>query len=125
MVVPGDGAAVAGIPQVVTDHEEACRWCGRAMTTLLNLDLTSPCLSPLGLDGRRLRIAACDVCSCNWTVFTAVGPDGESSWHGGNRKPNYLPEDAADWPRMPPGRLMLGKEPRPWLEAADWLVPGV
>jgi hypothetical protein len=57
-------------------------------------------------------------------VLTAVGPDGESSWHGANRRPDYLPKDA-DWPRMAQGRLVLGKEPRPWLEAADWAVPGV
>jgi hypothetical protein len=122
---PEGQAADAGIARVVTEHEGACRWCGRALTTLLDLDLTSPSLSPLIYDGRRLRIAACDVCSCYGTVFTAVGPDGESSWHEGNRQPAYLPRDAADWPRMPQGRLVLGKEPRHWLESADWLVPGV
>ena len=51
--------------------------------------------------------------------------DGKSSWHEGNRRPDYLPQDADDWPRMPQDRLTLGKEPRHWLEAANWLVPGV
>lgn len=125
LVGPEDRAADGGIARVVAGHDEACRWCGRAMTTLLDLDLNSQSLTLLGHDGRRLRIAACDVCCCYGTVFTSVGPDGESSWHGGNRRPDHLPDDSADWPRMPQGRLMLGKEPRHWLEAADWLVPGV
>src|SRR3954454_19701659 len=92
---------------------------------MIDLDLASPGLSPLGLDGRRLRIAACEVCSCYGTVFTAVGPDGESSWHEANRRPEYPRKLVPDWPRMAQGRLVVGWEPRHWLEAADWAVPGV
>jgi hypothetical protein len=125
LVGPEDPAADAGIARIVAEHEEACRWCGRALTTLIDLDLTSAGLSPLGLGGRRLRIASCEVCSRYGTVFTAVGPVGESSWHKANRRPDFLPRNAADWPPMAQGRLVFGKEPGPWLEAADWAVPGV
>ncbi|MEO6811868.1 MAG: DUF1963 domain-containing protein [Isosphaeraceae bacterium] len=125
LVVPEEGASNARIATVVAEHEEACRWCGRSLTTLIDLDLTAPALSFLSLDGRRLRIATCEVCSCFGAVFTKVGPDGGSTWYEGNQKPEYLPDDADDWPRMPAGRLVIGDEPRHWLEAADWLVPGV
>src|SRR4051812_18565708 len=125
LVGPEDRAADAGIARIVAGHEGACRWCGRSLTTLIDLDLTSPGLSDLGLGGRRLRIAACEVCSCYGTVLTAVGPDGKSSWHGANRRPEYPRKEVPDWPRMAQGRLVFGREPRPWLEAADWAVPGV
>ena len=125
LVQPGDRVRDASIARVVADHEGTCRWCGRRMTTMIDLNLASPALSYLRLGGRRLRIATCDVCTCYGTVFTDIDLDGASSWHEGNRKPGFLPDGTADWPRMRPGSLGFGDEPRPWLEAADWLVPGV
>lgn len=125
LVGPLDPTAAAGIAGIVADHEGTCGWCGRAMTTLLDLDLASPALSFLGLDGRRLRIATCDMCSCYVPVFTHVDPDGRSTWHERGPEPNFLPRDVHLCPRMPQGRLVFGGTARPWLEAANWLVPGV
>lgn len=125
LVEPGTEQVDAGIARVVDDHDEACGWCGRRMATLLDLDLGSPKLAFLGLRGRRLRIATCDVCTCYGTVLTRIDPDGDSSWHGSNRRPDYLPEKVEDWGRLPGGCLVYGERPRHWLEAADWLVPGV
>lgn len=125
LVEPTDPTAVAGIAAIVADHEGECGRCGRALTTLLDLDLASPPLSFIGLGGRRLRIATCDVCSCFAPVFTHVDSDGGSTWHDGSPVPNFLPREAHRWPRMPQGRLVFGGMDRPWLEAANWLVPGV
>lgn len=125
LVVPNDSTAVAGIASIIADHEGACGWCRRPLTTLLDLDLASLALAFLGLRGRRLRIATCDVCSCFAPVFTHVDPDGGSTWHDGSPTPDFLPRDAPLSPRMPQGRLVFGSTSRPWLEAANWLVPGV
>lgn len=125
LVPPGDEGADADVARVVDDHEEACRWCGRKMTTLLDLDIASSKLAFLGLRGRRLRIATCDVCACYGTVLTRIDLDGGSSWHPSNRRPGYLPEKTDDWGRLPRRCLAFGKASRPWVESADWLVPGV
>ncbi len=95
------------------------------MTTLLDLDLSSSEMGFLGLTGRRLRIATCPVCTCYGKLLTKVDLDGGSTWHAANRKPDYLPDPSAECPPLPTGGLVLGGEPRHWLESADWLVGGV
>lgn len=114
-----------GSPEVVSDHEEACRWCGRGLTTLLDLVLTSPAWSCLRLPGRRLRIATCDVCACYGTVFTEVDGEGRATWHEANRMPDFLPDAAVDQDILPRGCLVPGAETRNWLESASGIWPGV
>lgn len=125
LVGPHETEAIPDVVEAAKDHEEDCRWCGRRMTTMLDLDLASPELSFLGLEGARLRVAACDVCACFGTLLTRIDREGGSTWHGANRRPEYLPPDSSDWDRMPRGGLSFGSTPRPWIEAANWLVPGV
>jgi hypothetical protein len=124
LVKPDEGPRT-GVAQVVGDHEGECGWCGHRMTTLLDLSLSSSELDFLGLGGRRLRIATCHVCSCFGVVLTKIDLDGGSTWHVANRKPDYLPDPSAECPLLPTGGLVLGGEPRPWHESADWLVGGV
>ena len=92
----GTEPTIAGV-KVVEDHEAICGWCGRKLTTLLDLDLTSPELSYLVPCHGHLRIATCEVCSCYGTVFTKVEEDGSSTWHPSNWRPDYLPEQTDEW----------------------------
>jgi hypothetical protein len=125
LVEPTDERARPGIVRVVDDHAEACRWCGRPMITILDLDLGSPEAAFLGLPGRRLRIATCQVCTCYGTVFTRIDQEGGPTWHEANRRPDFLPDGAEDWGLLPRGCLEFGDTPRSWTESANWLVPGV
>ncbi len=125
LVGPGDERATPGLVRIVDDHAEACRWCGRRMTTLLDLDLTAPQAGFLGLPGRRLRIATCEICTCYGIVFTRVDREGGPAWHEANRRPDYLPEGTEDWGGLPRRCLEFSGAPRNWLESASWLVPGV
>ena len=125
LVRPGEEQAEAGIARVVDDHEGSCRWCDRRMTTLLDLDPTAPGTASLGMPGRRIRIATCEVCTCLGTIFTRLGPDGTSTWHEANRRPDHTPERTEDWGILPRGCLLFGGRPRPWLESASSSVPGV
>ncbi len=125
LVLPGEQPDPENSVRVVCDHDGTCGWCGRTLTTLLDLDLTSyelPLVSPFT---GRLRIATCEVCSCYGTVFTKVGVDGSSVWHDSNRKPDHLPDPNEEWVKLPRGCLVLGALTRSPMESANWLTPGV
>jgi hypothetical protein len=125
LLPPGGDRSQFGAVRVVQDHEGTCGWCGRTLTTLIDLDLASieaPHLEPIH---GCLRIATCEVCSCYGTVYTRVGPDGTSVWHESNRRPGYLPDSTAEWYKLPRGCLVLGTEALNWLESSDWLIPGI
>lgn len=108
---------------VLVEHEEMCRWCGLAMTTLVDLDLTNPLTGFLGLKGSRLRIANCEYCApFTRTFLTNVDLTGKSTWHESNEKPDYLREPSGA--RFPAKRLRLGRTERHWLESVSWLLPG-
>ncbi|WP_165249879.1 hypothetical protein [Paludisphaera soli] len=119
--VPGE---VTGV-RFLEGHEGACGWCGRPLTTLLDIDLeTYPMVHVTPFQGR-LRIAACEVCSCYGTVFTKVDMKGSFAWHGSNERPDDLPEPDEEWETLPRHGLAPGPRPRDPVESADWLVPGV
>jgi hypothetical protein len=125
LLPPSDDRSQLGAVRVVQDHEGLCGWCGRTLTTLIDLDLATIDVPHLDPFHGRLRIATCEVCSCYGTVFTQFGLTGSSAWHQANRRPDYLPDPKEEWNKLPRECLVLGKETRNWLETADWLVPGV
>ena len=124
LVGADDPTKVGGVT-VAGPHEETCRWCDHALTTLIDLDLSSPGLAFLGLKGRRLRIGTCVVCACYGPIFTTIDPDGASTWHPENRRPDYLPDRSEPWAPIPADGLALGGAARGWLEAADPALEGV
>lgn len=123
LVPPERPEAVAGVIRINTPHEASCRWCKRQLTTLLDIDLSHPLLGFLGLDGERLRIMTCDVCTCYGMIFTRVDWLGASEWFPGNTPPEYLPADSSDWDRLREDALLLSKIPRQPTESADRNMP--
>ncbi len=92
----------------IRESTESCQWCGRSLTVLFDLDLTSSRLSFLNLEGKRLQIPMCDRCSCYGTVFVDVDFDGGFSWSSANVRPDYIgPED--EYPPYPSEVLGLGE----------------
>ena len=120
LVPPESDSANRDVLKVVVEHEDACRWCDRRMTTMLDLALSKPELDFLGIHGERLRLATCDVCTCYGTVLTTVRFNGWAKWADENTKPSYLPENTGDWPRMQSESLVFSSKPRHWIEGADW-----
>ncbi|MCA8994779.1 MAG: hypothetical protein KDA88_22570 [Planctomycetaceae bacterium] len=115
--------AVPGAVQTNAPSESSCQWCGRRMTALFDFDLSNALLASLGIEGSRLRIETCDVCTCYGMVFTQVDWSGGTSWHPGNIRPDYLPDDAADWDFPKANALVLSDHQRPITESADRNMP--
>lgn len=65
---------------VMTAYEDRCRWCGRRLTALLDLDLRHPAMGFLGLAGKRLRIVMCEECSLWSQLFFDVDLLGRAEW---------------------------------------------
>lgn len=125
LIKPREEGTVSEAVSCVLEHDETCRWCHRPMTTLLEIDLSHPATTFLGIGGDRLRIATCDVCTCFGYVFSSVDWQSATTWHRSNRRPKYLPEAPAELDRLPTRCLELQVTPRPLLESARWLLPGV
>ena len=70
----------AGPVAVMTPYEGRCRWCGRRLTVLLDLDLRHPTLGFLGLDGTRLRLVLCEECSLWNRLYMDVDLMGGVTW---------------------------------------------
>lgn len=104
-------------------YEGSCRWCERELVRLFDIDLTVRPLPAFPIKAARINVATCDVCTCYGFVFAKLAPGGKARWSEHNRRPDYLPDSAQSWDRMPADRLILNPEPRPALHASDWLLP--
>lgn len=97
-------------PAVRAGHGEPLAVPGRAepLAVVLDLDLTSPELAFLGLEGTRLRVCHSTSSRANGEFFTRVGLDGSVAPMGGatvdpggGEPPNLLPPLVLG-PRLPP-----------------------
>jgi hypothetical protein len=123
-LVPHDHPdAVPGAVQINAPSTSSCQWCGRRTTALFDFDLSNELLAFLGIEGSRLRIETCDVCTCYGMVFTQVDWAGGASWHPANVRPEYLPDDAGDWDFPKEDALALSSQQRPITESADRNMP--
>jgi hypothetical protein len=123
LVPPDHPDAVPDIVSVGLPSASSCRWCGRRMTALFDFDLSSEMLAFLGITGTRLRIETCDVCTCYGLLFTQVDWNGGAAWHPENERPDFLPDDADDWPFLNENALLLSDRQRPAMESADRNMP--
>lgn len=121
-----EDAADSGPVTVVAPLDEHCRWCGRSLTTIFDLDLRDPRLSFLGLEGQKLRLATCEWCSQFTSVYFAFDLSGGTRW---SRHNGELPEilrkisDEGGTYFESPHRLMLGPRRRTPYEANVQGVP--
>lgn len=126
LLTPEDCPTPASGVEVGLPGAGSCPWCGRQLVTLLNFDLAATNLLGLSWGGEHLRVATCHVCTCFGTVFSKADEAGNAIWHPLNVRPEYLPDEAAEWEPFPERPLVLGREPRHYLEAESWgAVPDV
>lgn len=123
LVARDDPNGVPDAVQINRPSAAACEWCGRRMTVLFDFDLTHEMLQFVGIEGHRLRIETCDVCTCYGFVFTKLDELGGASWHPANARPDYLPEDTDDWDFPEANALVLSRKSRACLESADRNMP--
>jgi hypothetical protein len=104
--------------EVVTPHEETCRWCQTPMLSMFEFDLTDPRVQEvIPVDGRRLRIAYCLRCSDYGNLFTDVDGNGGSRWRDSNERPKLMPATIKTDQRDEPAqrKLVLGdRQPSPF-----------
>jgi hypothetical protein len=105
-------------------HERSgnCPWCSSKLTNLFEVALTSLVASSDVASQRPIEVLTCEVCTAFGTIFSNVDRDGRPLWSTDNVRPNYLPDDAASWGRLPSNCLRLA-EPRPATYAADQFLP--
>lgn len=79
----------SGPVNAFTPASEKCGHCEQNLITLLDLDLSSPDLSFLGITGKRLRISTCDNCGPIADAFlTNIDLEGMSEWSNLNQPPS-------------------------------------
>jgi len=66
--------------RILTPLEQQCRWCGRRLSALFDLDLTHKALAFLQLPGTRLRLALCEECSLWERIYFNVDLQGDVHW---------------------------------------------
>jgi hypothetical protein len=105
-LVPAD-RAVAGDVGVWRACDEACRFCGRALIALVDLDLDAERLRALALPTGRLRLATCVACAPWAQLYTEIDLRGGARWRQGNVRPRGLPVDL-ELPAIDADRLAVG-----------------
>lgn len=103
----------------VRDRSDECPWCHSKLTSLFYL---APQAFDLKLQPEKIEVATCAVCTAFGTVYGTYNENGKAEWSSKNVTPEYLPDDAGEWDRLPTDALAVGKS-RPPLWAADWQLP--
>jgi hypothetical protein len=95
-LVPARGAGAVGT-FAAADHPP-CPWCGDALTTVFDLDLSSGDLAFLGLPTGRLRVITCERCTAYGEVHTDVDLAGAATWSDANTRPSFIGD--GEWIRV-------------------------
>ncbi len=71
-------------------QDKKCEWCGGDLVNLFNFDLTNSLLEFMNLNGVKLNIVTCPVCSCYDPIYTDIDTNGAAHWSKLNIRPQYL-----------------------------------
>ncbi|MEU0557572.1 hypothetical protein [Dactylosporangium sp. NPDC006015] len=95
-----------------------CPWCTSPLWTAADLPDAGDALAHTGWPGR-LVVRTCHFCACYTTLYSAVAPDGGSTWWTGNTRPDYIGRDAG--PEDPPALLpVMGPQRQSPFQASAW-----
>lgn len=108
--------------QAISDRMDSSPWCSVRLIDLLNLEPQAFGLMSPDIWQGHLSVTTCQVCSAFGTVYGEVDEFGKGHWSPLNIKPEYFPDDAETWERLPENSLMVGQA-RPPLFAADEFLP--
>lgn len=107
-----------------TYSENKCKWCGRNLTNLLELDLSDKSFDFIGFTGKKFKISTCEVCACySEALFMDFDSNGNTAWSAFNAKPDYLPDDSNEWGRLPENCFTLSLKTRPAFYASNEFLP--
>jgi hypothetical protein len=108
--------------RAIIDAEDHCPWCGRRLTTLVDL-VPSAFGVPHASDALdRVQVSTCEVCTGFGVVYGTIDETAHGRWSPSNVRPDYLPDDADDWGRLPRNSLTPAGT-RSSLFAADQFLP--
>lgn len=121
-LTPGENTAEPSPVTVVTPLDERCRWCGRPLTAMFDLDLRDPRMAFLGLEESWLRLATCEWCSEFTPVYVEFDLSGGARWSAYNEEqPDILRKlkvsDDGSMFFESPRRMVLGPQRRTPYEA--------
>ncbi|WP_042196620.1 hypothetical protein [Paenibacillus camerounensis] len=91
---PSEATAYAEEPEAsfLTESRQNCEWCGSPLTVLLDIHADHPSVQHLPVNGQKLQVQTCIICSCYGPVFMELDSLQGARWSAFNRKPGYLPE---------------------------------
>ncbi len=105
----------------IQERADACPWCRSRLTNLFAVDDTAFDLASGADRLGSVQVATCEVCTAFRTVFGMLDEAGHGRWHTGNTRPDYLPDDAATWSRLPVDALTPGRHRSPFFAANQFL----
>jgi hypothetical protein len=114
--VPGDDAPV----RVALTQDAQCRWCGRQLTTLFDINTAHAPLNFPPVMDERLRFPMCDRCSSYGIMYFDLAADGSSTWSRNNERPEFINMD--EWDRLPENKMRLGVARRSPYEANQFVM---
>ncbi|WP_433750894.1 DUF1963 domain-containing protein [Paenibacillus amylolyticus] len=111
---------------MLTPSTNCCRWCGGALTILINLDVKHPALKDVSWHAQRLRIQTCVICSSYGVVYMELDAAGEPLWSSHNVMPVGAEEiDLDDYGKLAPdaGRqFRIADASRHGFHASEWAM---
>lgn len=112
--------------RILASSPNHCPWCGKMLTTLLELNMNHPSLQFLPLTGECFKIDTCISCGAYEVIYMDADGDGEPSWSRYNKIPSYLPEPDADHEDSEhltgSACFKLAAKPRNVYHSAHWMV---
>lgn len=80
------------------ETKERCPWCNLGLVELLNVDLSSPPLTVLGLaEAGPVGVVTCIRCGLFTTVLTEYDAAGSVRWARENTRPSFIGRDGDGW----------------------------
>lgn len=108
--------------RAITTREDSCPWCSQRLTNLIDVVPSEFGMFEVSVAIDRVQVATCEVCTAFGTVFGAMDGSGHGQWSPENARPEYLPDDAETWARLPQDSLTPGSK-RSTLSGATWFLP--
>lgn len=106
------------------DSKDLCKWCGRTITILFELDMSDKIWDFIPYNGKKLTIATCEVCSeYSDSLYMTVKEDGGSVWSSYSEAPEYLPDSDEEFERLSEASFNYSLKERLLHHSIDWCLP--
>lgn len=79
--------------QFLEKASETCPWCGENLINLMSLDLRKTLFNFMGIEGKKLNVKTCYVCTAYDCIYTDVDFNGNAQWSKFNKEQECTNEE--------------------------------